>query len=201
MASTKATDVAHPRSRGEHAHPRQIIFVPLGSSPLARGTPQKYSFRVAFFGLIPARAGNTVFPSRGAVVLRAHPRSRGEHFGAVVGLPFKGGSSPLARGTRRIIARCSGQLGLIPARAGNTYSTPAVLIRRRAHPRSRGEHSMCSIWSLARGGSSPLARGTPIYQPVFGQMCGLIPARAGNTCTSELAFLGDRAHPRSRGEH
>ena len=51
----------------------------------------------------------------------------------------------------------------------------------RAHPRSRGEHSL-----------SP---------PLCFRLAGLIPARAGNTETERPKQPRRRAHPRSRGEH
>ena len=70
---------------------------------------------------------------------------------------------------------------LIPARAGNTPECFDCMMRDRAHPRSRGEHSVglgCLVMGL---GSSPLARGTPILTLATWWLGGLIPARAGNT--------------------
>ena len=91
--------------------------------------------------------------------------------------------------------------GLIPARAGNTSVSFIPLVDGRAHPRSRGEHSTpCSPCRL-KPGSSPLARGTLVYQVTEDGRLGLIPARAGNTRPAGLKVEGDRAHPRSRGEH
>ena len=51
-------------------------------------------------------------------------------------------------------------LGLIPARAGNTYPVLPNRNYTGAHPRSRGEHSKISSWWTVSTGSSPLARGT-----------------------------------------
>ena len=36
---------------------------------------------------------------------------------------------------------------------------------------------------------------------LLGVVCGLIPARAGNTLSVIIGFLSSGAHPRSRGEH
>ena len=93
---------AHPRSRGEH--------IDLPPRPVHGA------------GLIPARAGNTDRDREGTEYHRAHPRSRGEHQSWVS--PFTGaaGSSPLARGTLDISAAWVVDIGLIPARAGNTVS-------------------------------------------------------------------------------
>ena len=50
-------------------------------------------------------------------------------------------------------------------------------------------------------GSSPLARGTPIRQPLSPLAVRLIPARAGNTIGAGGGWQWRAAHPRSRGEH
>ena len=50
-------------------------------------------------------------------------------------------------------------------------------------------------------GSSPLARGTPTRAVLISSRAGLIPARAGNTRPVHRYRHGNRAHPRSRGEH
>ena len=50
-------------------------------------------------------------------------------------------------------------------------------------------------------GSSPLARGTPFKNAAAVLGLRLIPARAGNTITLDVAPNVTPAHPRSRGEH
>ena len=50
---------AHPRSRGEHAGFGNHSPLDMGSSPLARGTPERSLTQQRLLGLIPARAGNT----------------------------------------------------------------------------------------------------------------------------------------------
>ena len=52
-----------------------------------------------------------------------------------------------------------------------------------------------------RQGSSPLARGTRVRRTREFGVCGLIPARAGNTPSSLMVWVVSGAHPRSRGEH
>ena len=74
-------------------------------------------------------------------------------------------------------------LGLIPARAGNTYPVLPNRNYTGAHPRSRGEHSKISSWWTVSTGSSPLARGTLCTFRAASLAYGLIPARAGNTST------------------
>ena len=113
---------AHPRSRGEHDTPTPKQGLSRGSSPLARGT-QADSLGIGhLYGLIPARAGNTLEVRRPGQAPRAHPRSRGEHSPTWTDPPSTSGSSPLARGTP--IGRFWNGIvdGLIPARAGNTQT-------------------------------------------------------------------------------
>ena len=151
---------AHPRSRGEHGEPGAGLPEHKGSSPLARGTRNHLSNGLEIFGLIPARAGNTVVTAPVTVVAWAHPRSRGEHWTRELKKLRREGSSPLARGTLPADAGCLQALGLIPARAGNTSIFRLSVRGGWAHPRSRGEHPPGHCRHEPVRGSSPLARGT-----------------------------------------
>ena len=172
-----------------------------GSSPLARGTLIQTPQRKIRAGLIPARAGNTRPATVGRGRGRAHPRSRGEHLEKLVLDDPEWGSSPLARGTLRAAIDFLASNGLIPARAGNTAPLFMNAAATWAHPRSRGEHMESPASTHAGLGSSPLARGTPYGSSLTPGLHGLIPARAGNTVESGKKGAGNRAHPRSRGEH
>ena len=152
---------AHPRSRGEHYREGGLFVIAHGSSPLARGTLHHALSRRINLRLIPARAGNTLPTFRLFDLSAAHPRSRGEHAITIPSRCAASGSSPLARGTLRVIAHEFGDLRLIPARAGNTREAQNTPWRQSAHPRSRGEHILDKCQALANFGSSPLARGTP----------------------------------------
>ena len=94
----------------------------MGSSPLARGTLFLQSVSSVAEGLIPARAGNTPPGRSRPEIVRAHPRSRGEHTESCTALVMTLGSSPLARGTLGDAVEEIARMGLIPARAGNTDS-------------------------------------------------------------------------------
>ena len=172
---------AHPRSRGEHSKLRSRKNSQLGSSPLARGTRRKNTTLEEPLRLIPARAGNTSSVTRSQSSSSAHPRSRGEHYRAIVSSPAKSGSSPLARGTPGTSLKSAGSGRLIPARAGNTIWRIRRLTVSSAHPRSRGEHRIDVAEHGGVTGSSPLARGTlnRLDNPFKDRR--LIPARAGNT--------------------
>ena len=173
----------------------------MGSSPLARGPRHGPRTHDLFRGLIPARAGTTVTVSAAGSAAGAHPRSRGDHTKRYVSRSSSPGSSPLARGPPRRSPGAAALPGLIPARAGTTGSTCPGCRGSTAHPRSRGDHDRILCFVFLRRGSSPLARGPPVFLFGSGTLHGLIPARAGTTCRQCLHVRTKRAHPRSRGDH
>ena len=133
---------AHPRSRGEHRNFSTLNGRVGGSSPLARGALPVCATLPRVTGLIPARAGSTQIATKNTAILGAHPRSRGEHSSERTIAVTAAGSSPLARGARGERQGGGYRLGLIPARAGSTAQPGHAGEASRAHPRSRGEHSM-----------------------------------------------------------
>ena len=130
---------AHPRLCGEHTHSNPDPAKAFGSSPLTRGTRPGFVTHELKLRLIPACAGNTWFTRTWRKRKLAHPRSRGEHRGARIRIPFSPGSSPLARGAQRVPAGLLRGLRLIPACAGNIPTRTLASWRWSAHPRSRGE--------------------------------------------------------------
>ena len=132
-----------------------------GSSPLTRGKP-------ALRGLRPESAVD-------------HPRSRGENGRVLREIDPIAGSSPLTRGKRIYGVAWALDRGIIPAHAGKTPCRKAKSLRKRDHPRSRGENLRCVSFT------------------VF--FVGIIPAHAGKTFGSNHSEFPNRDHPRSRGEN
>ena len=130
-----------------------------------------------------------------------HPRSRGEHPGASQSASSGPGSSPLARGTRHRPQAPGRFHRFIPARAGNTGPSWPPCRCGTVHPRSRGEHGADPKRNPRSAGSSPLARGTPSWEPGRYAAGRFIPARAGNTSRTRPSRPRSAVHPRSRGEH
>ena len=92
----------------------------LGSSPRLRGTLRSERERLLKRGIIPALAGNTFSYMAVGFASWDHPRACGEH-GKGPGHSSPGeGSSPRLRGTLWVVADFIGDLGIIPALAGNT---------------------------------------------------------------------------------
>ena len=73
----KIIDQDHPRSRGVYALCVMGHNAGYGSSPLARGLPQRARDAGANSGIIPARAGFTKMKPGENGYLTDHPRSRG----------------------------------------------------------------------------------------------------------------------------
>ena len=111
----------------------------------------------------------------------------------------RSGSSPLARGLQGARLAAVSGLGIIPARAGFTSGRRCWCQRRWDHPRSRGVYAMDLADALGVPGSSPLARGLPLFLPWILRSRRIIPARAGFTEESKRGVNGRGDHPRSRG--
>ena len=172
-----------------------------GSSPLTRGKHPAQIFHRDDRGLIPAHAGkteHTVMPTR---FRAAHPRSRGENALSPGDAVDGGGSSPLTRGKPSAVHAAIRRPGLIPAHAGKTAMLMWRVLRRRAHPRSRGENILPALEPLGGVGSSPLTRGKLRLGDNRRASRGLIPAHAGKTVQAATMPVPGPAHPRSRGEN
>ena len=94
---------AHPRSRGENTQSAFTCSLGHGSSPLTRGKLSVFLSVVDGSRLIPAHAGKTTAWERRLVMLRAHPRSRGENRWRACTQSGASGSSPLTRGKLRAV--------------------------------------------------------------------------------------------------
>ena len=151
-----------------------------GSSPHARGTPDRGSLRARVSRFIPACAGNAeidrIFWQGDAV----HPRMRGER--------------PGLRPSAARVAR------FIPACAGNATWPRSASAPRTVHPRMRGERWGSFAAGLDAVGSSPHARGTRTLCHDADGLSRFIPACAGNASTARIVAMALAVHPRMRGE-
>ena len=93
----------------------------LGSPPLARGILSSINSIVSGYGITPACAGNTKFVPVTQIVLRDHPRLRGEYNDWNTDKATEQGSPPLARGIPLYLSDEDKEMGITPACAGNTY--------------------------------------------------------------------------------
>ena len=193
----------NPRTRGEHGKP-------------VLGAPERVRF-------IPARAGNTSWPTSSCRSSPVHPRTRGEHGGrghhgrgdhrfipARAGNTdqfklseiMEDGSSPHARGTLRSSgdSRCSTPVH--PRTRGEHHGRPDLSVPQdRFIPARAGNTVVTRATRSLNSGSSPHARGTPVGQVRLTGNHRFIPARAGNTSNWLSAAAMAPVHPRTRGEH
>ena len=172
-----------------------------GSSPLTRGKRTLAGQYGGVVGLIPAHAGKTNLGCNRCARHGAHPRSRGENMPRKIDHKRISGSSPLTRGKPSRSQRNAGQIRLIPAHAGKTWSIRCMAFCGPAHPRSRGENRRSCRVGLRCAGSSPLTRGKRPRSRVSNVLERLIPAHAGKTGECGLRAIPRGAHPRSRGEN
>ena len=153
----------HPRMCGEHLQQPLLFF---GGA-----------------GIIPACAGNTGRNAGNHQFARDHPRMCGEHL-RITGIIFgELGSSPHVRGTLHHKPTFLSVMGIIPACAGNTFSSKVGSHELRDHPRMCGEHAECGHGACRMWGSSPHVRGTLSVSADGDGRAGIIPACAGNTRT------------------
>ena len=189
----------HPRSRGVYWRVQRARYARQGSSPLARGLQDDRSDLSLGPRIIPARAGFTASLPPGRHPRTDHPRSRGVYSGMTRKTAVRRGSSPLARGLRRVRQPTSPGTGIIPARAGFTREPTPPRPRHPDHPRSRGVYIHLSVSKPHDCGSSPLARGLLIPRSMRTGAVRIIPARAGFTRGRHVRTPRRTDHPRSRG--
>ena len=132
-----------------------------GSSPLARGLPDRQETHETKLRIIPARAGFTFLRGKANPATKDHPRSRGVYWGDRTKRITLDGSSPLARGLLGFEQHACVLHRIIPARAGFTSSAAPGARAAPDHPRSRGVYMTYPFQSPSGAGSSPLARGLP----------------------------------------
>ena len=171
----------HPRSRGVYYTSFTRFADFFGSSPLARGLHDDHAQHARQDRIIPARAGFTRGGGEPRRPRPDHPRSRGVYVAVIPSGRMRCGSSPLARGLPSCFRNHAAPTGIIPARAGFTWSASALSTRPGDHPRSRGVYSEPPARRRYRTGSSPLARGLPRHERAHDDVARIIPARAGFT--------------------
>ena len=154
--------------RGEHERGRRVHRRHPGIIPACAGST------LAGLATIVARKGSSPH-ARGALPLwRNEPQGRGI-------IPACAGSTKGSTFARRQPWDHCAPGGIIPACAGSTRRPITPPLRRRDHPRMRGEHSGDEGSKVKLTGSSPHARGAQRARCGGGVPRGIIPACAGST--------------------
>ena len=129
----------HPRLRGEQSSNFDILAAKSGSPPLARGTERYALYKSWRLGITPACAGNRCPPPARVMLVRDHPRLRGEQTRSPALKTTPLGSPPLARGTDRYMPSIIMRFRITPACAGNRLLPFICACSIWDHPRLRGE--------------------------------------------------------------
>ena len=190
----------HPRVRGEQPISSGQLSFTQGPSPRARGAVLTARASGVDVGTIPACAGSSRTHTRRCPARRDHPRVRGEQPDRALRLAGQRGPSPRARGAGRQRGPHRHRPGTIPACAGSRARQQRQLLRRRDHPRVRGEQSESRNAGISALGPSPRARGAGSNSAVTVPPRGTIPACAGSSCSFFVSFPTATDHPRVRGE-
>ena len=131
----------HPRACGANFKTWVKQTENHGSSPRMRGKRVRARASATRARIIPAHAGQTHRMQRGFMAGPDHPRACGANVHTAYQLRFPAGSSPRMRG-KRLHDRCHRQRGrIIPAHAGQTFTSENGLASLTDHPRACGANS------------------------------------------------------------
>ena len=149
--------------------------------------------------IYPARAGETVALRDDAVDRGVHPRACGGNASGHIVDCFLVGPSPRVRGKPHTIKRYKKILRSIPARAGETPTTSRLTSHETVHPRACGGNLVGMSGSSGVTGPSPRVRGKHVLRHEAVVPERSIPARAGETRTTQTSRLLPQVHPRACG--
>jgi len=109
-----------------------------------------------------------------------HPRACGEQSRIKDSGTIPKGSPPRLRGAGTKHSGRRSDVGITPAPAGSSFSTPQRKLMQGDHPRACGEQERVFDWYQNRGGSPPRLRGADLpIAKVYGEI-GITPAPAGS---------------------
>ena len=129
----------HPRTRGEKRELERLRYPRQGSPPHTRGKASINPFFIAPFGITPAHAGKRLKRMPGEVLMKDHPRTRGEKERIHTNSSGIKGSPPHTRGKVVLVEPGGRQVGITPAHAGKRPPHHVLPLIGRDHPRTRGE--------------------------------------------------------------
>ena len=139
-AGAPASD--HPRVRGEKYRETEKKSRTSGSPPRARGEALPFGARPARRWITPACAGRRLVKPLLNLLVRDHPRVRGEKMAVSLKLRSGCGSPPRARGEEFIPEVRRKSAGITPACAGRSRCCAGTRSVYRDHPRVRGEKTV-----------------------------------------------------------
>ena len=189
----------HPRTCGANRSMSGIKARISGSSPHMRGKLSRLPRRRRPWRIIPAHAGQTWAGSPAPGTTPDHPRTCGANSPLRYPVFVSIGSSPHMRG-KLAPSRDWLEAGrIIPAHAGQTYTSVAAQQSRSDHPRTCGANSLLRVGPCHAVGSSPHMRGKLKYEILAPDTERIIPAHAGQTVLTMVICAAVSDHPRTCG--
>ena len=114
----------HPRLRGNYCFSNIQTILAQGSPPLTRELPIDVYRDFAKDGITPAYAGTTAPFFANSLLIRDHPRLRGNYSSACLTIASISGSPPLTRELLNQVCSNFRRYGITPAYAGTTKPEP-----------------------------------------------------------------------------
>ena len=167
--------------RGENGVNRSVDASMIGTSPRARGKHAMIFNQQISIRNIPACAGKTWLPRNTRMRPMEHPRVRGENRAQRRQECRVEGTSPRVRGKLRSSENSTVANRNIPACAGKTFRGKQPPAPEKEHPRVRGENATTFKSCKYSFGTSPRARGKPLFVLSVVFVLRNIPACAGKT--------------------
>ncbi len=190
----------HPRSCGDRNSTTSEHMLPIGSSPLVRGsgaTSRSNSPRKRF---IPARAGIGDCTSKKVRIRSVHPRRCGDRSWPAKLNNARFGSPPQVRGSALDGLQRSRLYRFTPAGAGIGGREYRRHPNTSVHPRRCGDRISLLLHCLVSSGSPPQVRGS-VHRPK-GRRPGtrFTPAGAGIGLAGKRGVIRAPVHPRRCGD-
>ena len=169
----------HPRVCGGAHSPGGGVRPLAGPSPRVRGSLEPRSFHDGRVGTIPACAGEPRCCASFARASGDHPRVCGGAPSSNYVVTAVPGPSPRVRGSLDVENPVTGNMGTIPACAGEPKRLSPPGLSTRDHPRVCGGARRSLRATVIETGPSPRVRGSPNAAPTRAPDAGTIPACAG----------------------
>ena len=170
-----------------------------GLSPRVRGNQQHGVVGRQRGRSIPACAGEPESRAERNALRRVYPRVCGGTQNSASGARGKNGLSPRVRGNRGDSRHHAGEIGSIPACAGEPYPAGRAGGFIEVYPRVCGGTSRRGGGGILAGGLSPRVRGNPRQPDSSIPQSGSIPACAGEPPGHSPDYRRTRVYPRVCG--
>ena len=189
----------YPRAGGGTACRETLSALSTGLSPRRRGNPTAGRRTAVGSGSIPAQAGEPTYRKCSRGTSWVYPRAGGGtyHF---IAYPIAGpGLSPRRRGNPILAFQFEGQVGSIPAQAGEPDSGLPVRGAGWVYPRAGGGTVLPQPLRIRERGLSPRRRGNRGKDRRGRQWHRSIPAQAGEPVSESRCSRPGRVYPRAGG--